>query len=129
MAGPTRRASLLVALLLVASVGTASAECAWVLWEQSMHWRAPGERDKPGVQTSEPSVLSGFQSHTACIDASQKKAEEQKSIMSAAGAGTANAFSLDEGGWRFSMKFTHGAAMTTTYRCLPDTIDPRGPKR
>jgi len=27
-----RRASLVVALLLLASVGTAAAECAWVLW-------------------------------------------------------------------------------------------------
>jgi hypothetical protein len=27
-----RRASLVVVLLLLASVGTASAECAWVLW-------------------------------------------------------------------------------------------------
>jgi hypothetical protein len=31
-----RRASLLVALSLLASVATASAECAWVLWMMSM---------------------------------------------------------------------------------------------
>ena len=30
-----RRASLVVVLLLLASVGTASAECAWPLWEQT----------------------------------------------------------------------------------------------
>jgi len=29
-----RRASLVVALLLLASVGAASAECAWLLWMQ-----------------------------------------------------------------------------------------------
>ena len=30
-----RAASLVVVLLLLASVGTASAECAWLLWEQT----------------------------------------------------------------------------------------------
>jgi hypothetical protein len=30
-----RRASLAVALLLFASVATAPAECAWVLWQSS----------------------------------------------------------------------------------------------
>jgi hypothetical protein len=29
-----RRASLVVVVLLLASVGTASAECAWVLWSR-----------------------------------------------------------------------------------------------
>lgn len=32
MMQPARRASLIVVLLLLASVGTASAECAWSLW-------------------------------------------------------------------------------------------------
>ena len=33
-----RRSSLAVALLLLASVGTASAECAWVLWTEGVEW-------------------------------------------------------------------------------------------
>jgi hypothetical protein len=31
-----RCASLVVVLLLLASVGTASAECAWVLWREAL---------------------------------------------------------------------------------------------
>ena len=31
-----RRASLVVVVVLLASVGTASAECAWLLWRQTV---------------------------------------------------------------------------------------------
>src|SRR4030095_9290438 len=35
-----RRASVLLALSLLASAATAHAECAWVLWEQTTVWKA-----------------------------------------------------------------------------------------
>jgi hypothetical protein len=37
----TWRVSLVVVLLLLASVGTASAECAWVLWTDAYCVAAP----------------------------------------------------------------------------------------
>jgi hypothetical protein len=37
-----QRVSLLVALLLLASFGTASAECAWVLWQREISEKPDG---------------------------------------------------------------------------------------
>jgi hypothetical protein len=89
----TWRASLVVVLLLLASVGTASAECAWVLW-------------------SRDSLLSG---------------DEAWGIISA--------FSREDGGKAECERFKDGGTKRTRegasalrFLCLPDTIDPRGPK-
>jgi type IV secretory pathway protease TraF len=58
-----RRASLAV-VLLVASVGAASAECAWVLWSESVLWEA--SRSAP-VSAWRP--LSGHASKAECLAA------------------------------------------------------------
>ena len=74
------RASLVVVLLL-ASVGTASAECAWVLWgfEASVGWLP----------------LLGYETRAECdADRKDKQSNIKDGILT----------------------------------CLPDTIDPRGPK-
>ncbi|HZN69202.1 MAG TPA: hypothetical protein VFB66_28245 [Tepidisphaeraceae bacterium] len=71
---------MLVALLLVASVGTASAECAWVLWVMNVDgaWHP----------------LGGYERKVSCDDA--------------------------------VVRLEKGKANPAI--CLPDTIDPRGPK-
>ena len=77
-------------MLLVASVGTASAECAWVLWVTDAQ-----ERHSP------------FDSFTSL-------AECQKAIYSPSWKKT-----VEEG-----KQQGHGLVPM----CLPDTVDPRGPK-
>ena len=59
-----RRASLVVSLLLLTSVGTASAECAWVLWESIT---------TTGVPSSDQTrVAGGFEKRQDCIEAARR---------------------------------------------------------
>ena len=83
-----RRASLVVVLLL-ASVGTASAECAWVLWN------AVGGG---GVARGAALPWMPFDSSRALKIVKQQE-KEMRSFRA-----------------------------PTAWVCLPDTIDPRGPK-
>jgi hypothetical protein len=90
-----RRASLLVTLSLLASAATASAECAWVLWEErplkSGEWRLA------------TTTASTFETKRSCDD-------------TAAAANTSEA------------RRAPASEPPSLFRCLPDTVDPRGPK-
>ncbi|PYN82548.1 MAG: hypothetical protein DMD96_05790 [Candidatus Rokuibacteriota bacterium] len=98
-----RRASLLVAFFLLTSAATAYAECAWVLWLMggSSPW----------------SVFRAFSTREACIEAMhhQAAAIDKRSLKvtqdTSGGAFTANARGQIRRG-----------------QCLPDAVDPRGPK-
>ena len=93
-----RRASLLIALSMLASVATAQAECAWVLW---------------GV-----ALLSSGEQYWGVI----------------------SAYSLEDGGKIVCERSREGANKRAAqekgedkrsgrqFLCLPDTVDPRGPK-
>jgi hypothetical protein len=83
-------AALVAVLLLLASVGTASAECACVLWSRTL----TGGAEIWGI---------------------------------------IGAYSWDDGGKvkcdQDALSFTkQREGMARVYSCLPDTIDPRGPK-
>jgi hypothetical protein len=84
-----RRASLAVALLLVASFGTVSAECAWVLWTKinALEWETRG----------------GYDTRAEC------ERERGKSVEGV-------------------LQGTGGSQFVVLNACLPDTVDPRGPK-
>jgi hypothetical protein len=90
------RASLAVALLLVPSVGTASAECAWVLWDKTFECHGCSPTIYP---------LDAFPTNAAC-EQHRKKMVEAVELYDRATK----------------------ASSTTTLTCLPDTVDPRGPK-
>jgi len=94
-----RRASLLLALSLLASAATASAEGAWVLWRQSIS--GPEESWFPQeAHTNVSECMAG--------EAVQNRAEERiRGQTPPAERQMRPAFS---------------------YVCLPDTVDPRGPK-
>jgi hypothetical protein len=87
------RASL-IALLLLASVGTASAECAWVLW---IEWASLDRADVPAHLASGLIPLEASTTKAECERARAARHKQQT---------------------RDSNLF-----------CLPDTIDPRRPKR
>jgi hypothetical protein len=95
-----RKASLLVAFYLLTSAATAYAECAWVLW--SHFTLRDGERWL---------VNRAFDSAEDC------KASALAALREAASKGNT----------------VVGGAVTTANGdlspvCLPDTVDPRGPK-
>jgi hypothetical protein len=91
-----RRASLVVVLLLLASVGTASAECAWVLWKVTV--LSSGD-EVWGVLDAYPPAAG----HAGC----DQKADDMNRRMK---------------------ESPSRGIMPTTLLCLPDTVDPRGPK-
>jgi hypothetical protein len=113
----SRRGSLVVALLLLASVSTASAECAWVLWNEfPTVFRQVGLRGMDGLN-----IVEAFDTKSACDAAAMfhaKKQEEEKRADASYTKVTRN------GTWVFWESDT--ALGSYRYRCLPDSIDPKG---
>ena len=120
-----RRVSLIAALSLFTSATTASAECAWVLWGlatgQKLAKGADGKvlpTDKYNwVSSPDPSMEQAFPTYAECEKSRQRQTPEKPSIAVkefrvANQVGTINEVVLYE----------------VVFRCLPDTVDPRGPK-
>ena len=98
-----RRALLLVAFSLLISAATAHAECAWALWLRN--------------DSSPWDVLQAFSTREGCIEAMSKQvaAVEQRRPM----------VTLDTIGGSFTAS---AKGRILRGQCLPDTVDPRGPK-
>jgi hypothetical protein len=99
-----RRATLLVALSLLASAATAHAECAWVLWEQ--------------IDAQPWSLKDGFSGADSCKRA--LRSGIRKSVSRYPG-------SEDSGGNTAVIAKDSGRLMLA-FACLPDTVDPRAAK-
>src|SRR3989441_1688971 len=95
-----RRATLLVAFSLLISAATAFAECAWVLWEQ--------------INTQPWSMKDGFPDTDSCQRALRSGVRKSVSRY----PGSEDSAVIKKASGRF----------TLTFACLPDTVDPRGPK-
>jgi len=125
-----RRASLLVAFYLLTSAATAYAECAWVLWSDT---RSTIKVESGGTYTSSPDVkvVQAEANQTGCEKALDTLvAMAEASAKPAAGA-TATVIRLARG--RALVTFTYPESNPrlrdlAEYVCLPDTVDPRGPK-
>ena len=104
-------AVLLLVLCPMAFTTSAAAECAWVLWDDSL-LLAPrlGSNLAP---------LSASASKQEC----DKAAEREVRMRVEAGA-----IRLPGSEASVLVKGPGGGDITKTYRCLPDTVDPRGPK-
>ncbi len=104
----TRIVSLtLLSLTLLA--GSASAECAWVLWAEGL---------MSGVTKSSWSLLDATETREEC--------DRRLRVRLAMQAGKSHVEILGDG-------YIDGpgsqSAIRVWLRCFPDTIDPRGPKR
>ena len=109
-----KSAAMLVALVLVLAPISASAECPWVLWVKHEDWVS---NDIEALDEGQWEPHSAYKTLHGC--------EERESIERLDRAATYR--------WRCiaaTLK-PHGRmkdGAVTPVRCLPDTVDPRGPK-
>jgi hypothetical protein len=102
------RRAVLVVVVLLASLGTATAECAWVLWV------GPSEKNS-GMRL----IVSAFPRAEDChvtlastVQAARQKYADEGWASNPPGSG-----------W-----YREPVQGQVQVKCLPDTIDPRGPK-
>ena len=117
-----RRASLLLALSLLTSAATVHAECAWILWAEMTTPQGTG-------------VVSRVWAIQAARESRNECASDLKKNIDAV-----NGKDLGTEYWKrlgstdviqFRRRTEDGldpVINATRYVCLPDTVDPRGPK-
>ena len=106
-----RRAGLLFALSLLTWSATAYAECAWVLWLEQTTLRG-GDKQVEWVPT-------GVQTSRDCYDSLKSTMKTQSKPEPGS--------TLEVRGNQIVRK-SGFATSILAYSCLPDTVDPRGPK-
>jgi len=109
-------------LLLLASVGTASAECAWVVWQHIDYIDRT-----PAPPSSRWGIGKITESRSECEKNIEASVDEEVGKPDPAYVTTVDR----RPGMSTTVRAVHkerGSMIVTSYRCLPDTIDPRGPK-
>ena len=105
---------LVTTLTLLTLASTVSAECAWVMWTHIETQSDSNQRDE-WVLTGVPNAADCYASLKATM-----KMQVADKLMSSDEATRMVGNAVVRG--------SRGTVTTYTYSCLPDTIDPRGPK-
>jgi hypothetical protein len=120
----TRTTWPLTAVLLLAAIGTSSAECAWVLWYEERGWISAGLPLSPS---------EAFETESRCEARIAKRvADTQRFVPDLNhGAGSTQRFQQTIAGGGATVTITttdagDGSVWKIDMRCLPDTVDPRG---
>ncbi len=107
----SRQASLFLALSLLTPAATAHAECAWVLWREFI-MLPPASSDPTGNRFWD--VVNAYSGPDACQQALKLEEERRKRAFEDVKREAAEGKAI--------------AAIQSKAICLPDTVDPRGPK-
>jgi hypothetical protein len=115
-----RRSCLLVALYLLTSTAPAYAECAWVLWQEISSFTTDrGHSSEYGISLS-------TSSEQECRREATEQLRAREIMLSQPGPNQKVPDVKIEGQY---VKYTFpGGILTYRYLCLPDTVDPRGPR-
>jgi hypothetical protein len=109
----------LAVLLLLMSAAPAFAECAWVLWA---HGEIIGEYPTAATVGEPWRTVEGWSTRSECetnkaLSTRRLREEESREASTA------------KREWKLIMgEYADKAKIVVEYLCLPDTIDPRGPK-
>ncbi len=108
------RASVIAAFSLLAWAASAHAECAWVLWTTSAVYDVKADRETWWPEKWRPE--RGFKDGGGWIWTSSAKKECEDTVMALV---------------KMSSPTTgvDGKRTYEKYLCLPDTVDPREPKK
>ena len=107
-----RRASTILQLFLLTSAATTHAECAWVLWLEQTTLRGGGDKQVEWVPTGVPTSRDCYDSLKSAMKMQSKP--EPGSTLEVRG--------------NQIVRKSGVATSILAYSCLPDTVDPRGPK-
>ena len=108
------RLAVVTLSILLAFTTSAYAECAWVLWSSM--------KSRPSATDWE--IEGTWPNATPCF---AEISHQKRAVEAANKAG--NDIYINEHGSRGSwITFVHPGGTTFQFRCLPDTVDPRGQK-
>jgi hypothetical protein len=116
-------------LCLLTFATSAAAECGWVLWEETVIYRPNEGGQRSGTKTFEVKDAHAFK--RACDVASQASSDGTlKTLQNGTWSDIAavQTFERSEPSTFIVIRYEDGSRITRNWLCLPDTIDPRGPK-